>query len=129
LNRETAIQRRIMLALSEAGCTVWRNEVGGMWVGRVIHQDGQTVTLANAQMIQAGLCTGSADLVGISPVVVTPEMVGETVGRFMGIEVKTEKGRASVEQKNWTRHVLARGGVAGIARSEQDAVDLVLGEG
>jgi len=118
MNRETAIQRKIMLALSDNGCTLWRNEVGGMWVGTVVYQDGDTVTLKGARMIQAGLCTGSADLVGIAP-----------GGRFLGVEVKTDKGRPSVEQQNWIRHVNERGGIAGIARSPQGALDLVRGEG
>lgn len=56
MNKETKIQRLIMVKLSEAGHTVWRNETGRFWTGIPIHKDGQTVTLKNAMMIPLGLC-------------------------------------------------------------------------
>lgn len=115
MNEETKIQRLIMLALSENGCTVWRNEVAGAWMGKQIHRDGDQVTLANARMMTFGLCTGSADLIGIH----------HGTGRFIAIEVKTPKGRATKEQLRFIEAVKAAGGIAGIARSPQDALDLI----
>ena len=69
-----------MLALSENGCTVWRNETAGAWMGKQIHREGDQVTLTNARMMTFGLCVGSSDIIGISP-----------DGRFLAIEVKTQK--------------------------------------
>lgn len=103
-----------MIAISEAGHTVWRNETGKFWTGRVIHQDGRTVTLANAQMIPCGLTVGSSDLIGIT-----------STGKFFAIEVKTKKGRVSKEQATFINHVNKSGGIAGVARSPQDALDLL----
>jgi len=114
MNKETRIQRLIMIAISQLGHTVWRNETGSFWTGQVIHKDNRTVTLANAQMIPCGLCKGSADLIGIT-----------NTGKFFAIEVKTPKGRASKEQIQFIEHVNKQGGIAGIARSPQDAVDLL----
>ena len=114
-NPETKIQTRIMLALSDAGCIVWRNESALTWVGRVIHQQGDTVTLANARRLRAGLCTGSSDLIGIH----------KPTGRFLAIEVKTATGRQSTEQRTFLQAVINAGGIAGIARSPQEAVDLL----
>lgn len=114
-NPETKIQNAIMLALSEAGCIVWRNETAGAWVGKKVHGEGNTVTLANARMIQAGLCTGSADLIGIH----------KPSGRFLAVEVKTGTGRPSDEQQKFLAAVTNAGGIAGIARSTQDALDLL----
>src|SRR5690554_1477119 len=107
MNPETKLQRRIMVALSNAGHTVFRNETGQFWTGKVIHKDGGTVTLANAHMIPVGLCVGSSDLVGIQA----------GTGRFFGIEVKTATGRVSKEQSQFIKHVIDRGGIAGVARS------------
>lgn len=114
MNKETKIQRLIMIALSEAGHTVWRNETGNFWTGQVIHKDNQTVTLARAQMMPCGLCKGSSDLVGIT-----------NDGIFFAIEVKTPQGRVSKEQQHFIDHVNEKGGIAGVARSPQDALDLL----
>lgn len=99
--KESDIQRLIMLALSEAGCTIWRNNTG---------------VLKNAAgiPIRFGLCTGSSDLIGIAP-----------DGRFLAVEIKTCKGRATPEQIRFIEIVKARGGIAGIARCPQDALDLL----
>lgn len=125
MNQETKIQRRIMLALSEAGCTVWRNETAGAWVGKVIHKAGDQVTLANARMIKFGLCEGSSDIIGVQPVVITQDMVGQTVGVFMAQEVKTATGKASEKQLNFMDVVRRKGGIAGIVRSVKDALQLI----
>lgn len=114
MNQETIIQKKIMLALSEAGCTVWRNETAGAWVGRKIHSAGDQVTLANARMVQFGLRKGSSDLIGIAP-----------SGRFLAVEVKTEKGRATAEQLQFITNVRSAGGVAFVARSAKEALELL----
>jgi len=114
MNPETRIQNRILLALSEAGCTVWRNETSGAWVGKQIHRDGDQVTLINAHMMTFGLAVGSSDIIGI-----TPE------GRFLAVEVKTPKGRPTKEQLRFIEAVRAAGGIAGIARSVEEALDLI----
>jgi len=116
MNKETKIQNAIMLALSNAGCTVWRVETSGVWVGRKIHSDGDTVTLANARMFLSGLCKGGSDIIGIAP-----------DGRFMAVEVKTDTGRPTKEQLNFINAVKAAGGIAGIARSPREALELLRG--
>jgi len=114
MNQETSIQRRIMLALSKAGCIVWRNETGAAHVGKVIYKKGRQVTLDNAQMLPFGLCRGSSDIIGLCP-----------RGRFLAVEVKTPTGRATKEQLNFIAQVKAKGGIAGIARSVEDALGLL----
>ena len=117
INPETQIQRKIMLALSEAGCTVFRNETSGAWLGKIIHKAGNQVTIANAHMMVFGLAVGSSDLIGIAP-----------NGKFLAVEVKTATGRAAKEQREFIEAVRASGGIAGIARNEQDALALISGE-
>ncbi len=101
--KESDIQRLIMLALSEAGCLIWRNNTG---------------VLKNAAgiPIKFGLCVGSSDLIGLTP-----------AGRFLAVEIKTSKGRATPEQLRFIEAVRARGGIAGIARSPEEALDLLRG--
>ncbi len=99
--KESDIQRLIMLALSEAGCVIWRNNVG---------------VLKNSAgiPIKFGLCVGSSDLIGITP-----------AGRFLAVEIKTPTGRVRPEQLKFIEAVRKHGGVAGIARSPEDALALL----
>ena len=99
--REQDIQRLIMLALSEAGCLIWRNNTG---------------VLKNAAgiPIKFGLCVGSSDLIGLTP-----------TGRFLAVEIKTPTGKATPEQIRFIEAVRARGGIAGIARSPAEALALL----
>lgn len=112
MNQETKIQRQIMLALSDAGCMVFRNETAGAWVGKPVYQDSDTVTLKQARFMQFGLCIGSADIIGLTP-----------DGKFLAVEVKTKTGRASLDQSAFLENIKKQGGKAFIARSPQEALE------
>ena len=60
---------------------------------------------------------------------VTPEMVGQQVAVFLSIEVKTPTGRIRPEQQAWLETVQAAGGIAGVARSVEDALRIVTAHG
>lgn len=111
---EQAIQQRIRLACSRGRVRLWRNNTG-----RLRDERGQLVTF--------GLCPGSADLIGYRSVTITPDMVGATVAVFAAVEVKTASGRPTPEQTAFLAHVTAAGGLAGIARSVEDA-ERILGD-
>ena len=124
--KEMDILRLIQLALSEAGCTVWRNNVAKAWVGdRYVRLANGDMVIKNPRPLNAGLCVGSSDLIGIYPKKVTQDMVGSTVGIFIGHEIKTTKGRPTDDQSRFIEHVNSRGGIAGIARSPADAIALL----
>jgi hypothetical protein len=108
-NLESLIQSQIMLALSESGVLVWRQHVGTF---RPIH---------GGAPIKIGL-TGMADLGAILPVVVTPDMVGRTVGMACQIEVKTPTGRQASAQQCWQAAVEYRGGRYIVGRSAEDVI-------
>jgi VRR-NUC domain len=52
-------------------------------------------------------------------------MVGQKVAIFTSIEVKTAAGRIRPDQKQWLQAVAAAGGIAGVARSVEEAQQLV----
>ena len=116
MNPETKIMNTILMALSKAGCLLFRNESAGAWVGKVLHKDANQVTLTDARMIRFGLAVGSADIIGIAP-----------CGRFLAIEIKTSTGRPTKEQLRFIEAVNNAGGIAGIARSVEDALKLIGG--
>ena len=73
------------------------------------------------RFVRYGLCKGSADLIGIRPVLITPEMVGTTIGQFVGLEVKTERGRPSELQVMFLDLINRNGGIGAIVKSAEEA--------
>ena len=109
---EQTIQQQIRIACSTGDTRLFRNNTG-------------TLRDQHGRPVQFGLCKGSADLIGWKRVTVTPEMVGSTVAVFTSIEVKTPTGRLRPEQQQWLDAVQAAGGIAGVARSVEDAQRLL----
>lgn len=109
---EQTIQQRIRLRCSRGPVRLYRNNTGTLR-----GQHGRPVTF--------GLCVGSADLIGWTTRTITPDMVGQQVAVFTSIEVKTPTGRLRPEQQQWLAAVRAAGGIAGVARSVEDAEGLL----
>ena len=81
---EAAVQNRIRLEASRKGMRIWRNNVGAMMDD-------------NGNFIRYGLCNDSkqmntliksSDLIGIRPVTITQDHVGQIIGQFVAREVK-----------------------------------------
>lgn len=111
---EQSIQQHIRLACSRGPVRLFRNNTGTLY-----DRQGRPVTF--------GLAKGSADLIGWTTRTITPDMVGQRIAVFTSIEVKTLTGRVSPEQQAWLAAVQAAGGIAGIARSVEDAQGLTTG--
>lgn len=112
--KETNISNEIMLATSKLGVVLFKN-VRGLFN-----------SLDGLRKVKAGLLAeGSGDLIGYTPVKITPEMVGQTIAVFTSIETKTLTGQAFQKQKDWRDRVNQRGGKAGIARSVDDAIKII----
>jgi hypothetical protein len=52
-------------------------------------------------------------------------MVGRKLAIFVAIEVKGEHGKATDPQKNFNARVRADGGLAGVARTVEDALAII----
>lgn len=104
---ELAIQNAIRIAHGAGPARLWRNNTGAL-------RD------ASGRLVRYGLCPGSSDLIGLRQVVVTPDMIGQTLAVFAAIEVK-DRGRATPEQQAFIAMVQQAGGLAGVARSTDDA--------
>ena len=109
---EQTIQQHIRLACSKGDCRLFRNNTG-------------TLPDKNGRPVQFGLCKGSADLIGWTTRTVTQDMVGQQIAVFTSIEVKSSSGRVKPEQQQWLNAVQAAGGIAGVARSVGEAMDLL----
>ena len=113
-NAETDLQQRIRLALGlRSDLRLFRNQVGQL-------PDPKT-----GRPVQFGLARGSADLIGWRTVTITPEMVGRRLAVFTSIEVKTPTGRLTPAQHAWLGVVRGAGGIAGVARSVGDSLQII----
>lgn len=108
---EQTIQQQIRLQCSRGPVRLHRNNTG-------------TLLDRNGRPVQFGLAKGSADLIGWTTRTITPDMVGQQVAVFTSIEVKSATGRLRPDQRQWMEAVQAAGGIAGVARSVEDAVGL-----
>jgi hypothetical protein len=122
---ETPILKRCLLALSRAGSRVFRCNTGQGWTGTVTSRDLKSLTLFNPRPFHAGLIEGGADIIGWTTITVTPDMVGARVAVFTAVEVKTLGGRVSPAQRTFLDAVTAAGGIAGVARTDDQAVEIV----
>lgn len=110
---ESAIQAAIRLEAAKRGIALYRNNVGVL-----LDRRGVPVRfgLANdSAAVNAHIKSG--DLIGIRPVLVTPEMVGTTLGVFVSREVKATGWRYTgtpreAAQQRWIDLVRSYGGDA-----------------
>ena len=119
MSSEAAVQQNVRLQASEQDDLLWRNNQGACYdeSGRLIRYG-----LGN-DSAQVNKRIKSSDLIGITKVVVTPDMVGQVIGVFTAIEVKasTWKPRPSDQrvaaQGRFIDVVREYGGIAGFATS------------
>lgn len=129
--------RRTMLALSKEGVRIFRNNVAQGVVGAPIvwvRTEAQAQSVAvrpgdavvrHARVLHAGLFKGSHDLIGWTPVEITPAMVGRSLPVFTSVEQKFGRGVLTPEQMQWGSVIEGAGGLVGVVYSADQAVDLV----
>lgn len=125
MTSETNIMRSIMMACSRGAVRLFRQNTGQAWVGEVVSRTPETLTLRNYRPLHAGLCNGSSDLIGWHSVTITADMIGSQIAVFTALECKTAKGRASADQTNFIEAVNRAGGLAGVVRSEDEALRIL----
>ena len=79
MTTEQDLQQRIRAEASRVGAVLWRNNVGA--AGPVRYGLANDSAAMNRHV-------KSSDLIGLEPVVVTPDMIGSVIGRFVAREVK-----------------------------------------
>lgn len=102
--------RECMLRASELGMLLLRYQCGTFQT-----MDGRPVKVGTP---------GVSDCIGFRPVVITQDMVGQRLAQFVACEVKTPKGRATEQQKQFLALVEQAGGVAITARSADDVAKI-----
>lgn len=130
--------RLTQLKATALGARLWRMSVGLGWFAAptstlkatkamTVNLSAGDVVLRQARPFRAG-AVGMSDNCGLVPVVVTPEMVGQTLAVYLAVEDKSGSGRASDEQKSFIRMVRSFGGRAGVSRNDEDTRRIISGE-
>ncbi len=101
LKTEQEVQNEIRVGLTKAGHMVFRTNVG-------------KVRMMDGRWFDTGLPKGHPDLYGF-----------RSDGQIFYIEVKNEKGRVRPEQRKFIEVVKQRGAKAGVARSLEEALEIV----
>lgn len=121
---ENPVSKAVRLLAAGWGWKLWRNNVGafqddrGVWV---------RYGLANESK-QMNEVIKSSDLIGVAPVTITREMVGQTVGIFVAIETKrsgwkySTNDKRAVAQAKYLSMINDAGGV-GLFVSDPDQLD------
>ena len=124
---EDEVQQRIRLEAPKHKVTLWRNNTGVLK-----DQNGRPVRygLANDSK-KLNEEFKSSDLIGFTPVVITPDMVGRTLAVFTAIEVKAESlqnrklDKRAIAQTNFITFILKNGGFAALCHSVDDFLKAV----
>lgn len=117
---EAAVQVRIRLEASKIGCRLWRNNVGA-YDERNPPSPGSRWGLANDSK-QMNTLIKSSDLIGIRPLLITQDHVGNIIGQFLAREVKKSAWSYSGDKReeaqlNFLNLVNSLGGDAMFANS------------
>lgn len=117
---EAAIQQQIRVDSSKHGVRLWRNNNGA-----TLDETGRMIRFGlGNDSPKINRVLKSSDLIGITPVTVTPHMVNSVVGVFTSIEVKASgwKYRGTDREKAqlaWLNLVLSLGGRAKFASTRE----------
>lgn len=123
---ETWAQNATRIEASKRGARLWRNNRGA-----VTTDTGRHVRfgLANDSM-KMDKYIKSSDLIGITPVIISEDMVGSMVGVFTSIEMKKPGWTFSptdgreVAQLDWLKLIISLGGFATFATGPQNLDNL-----
>lgn len=118
--KESATTSHIRLDAAQLGVDLWRNNTGGFYdeTGRFVRYGLGSFTDKDQK--------ASSDYIGITPVFITPDMVGKVLGVFTAVEMKPsdwkfyQSDKRALYQKNFHDIVKKSGGFAGFATNILD---------
>jgi hypothetical protein len=127
---ESEVQQEIQIKAMHFKCTLMRNNSGSL-----IDKDGRPVRFGLGNISkQHNDKIKSSDLIGITEVVITQEMVGKTLGVFTAFECKEEAWKSNKKldaretaQLAFINFVKAKGGIASFVNSV-DELPKIFGE-
>ena len=128
MRSESEVQQRVQIEAAKHGVVLMRNNSGQM-----VGLEGRSVRFGLGNIsAKHSEHSKSSDLIGISTIVITSDMVGKKIGVFTAIEVKTEDwndgkklDKRETAQLNFIQWVRERGGIAGFVNSVDSFIHLL----
>lgn len=117
--------RKLTLLSLPRTSRMFRNNTGMAWQGTQLQAPPGRVILKDARPVHYGLVVGGSDLIGWNSITITPDMVGKKVAVFTAVELKAGRTSTSKDQINFIQQVRDAGGIAGIARTPEEAKSLL----
>lgn len=121
------LTNQIREAASKIGARLFVMSSGTFWQGQIVSKTDDTLTLKHPRRVTVGF-EGLSDLLGGSPVTITPDMVGQTLLVVTAVEVKAGNDKPRPKQPEFVAFIKKAGGRAGFARSIDDALKICRGE-
>ena len=110
---ENEVQQLVQIEAAKSGIVLMRNNSGALKdaTGRVVRYGLGNISEKQNENFK------SSDLIAVTPIVITPEMVGKTIGVFTAVEVKREgwvfkNDKRETAQLNFIEWVNKKGGIA-----------------
>lgn len=119
--KEKDVQQLVKLEASKKGARLWRNNIGATYdnKGNFIRYGLANESEAQNRIIKA------SDLIGIKPVVITQDMVGQTIGQFLCREIKHGNWLFNIKDERiraqlaWINLIKSLGGDAKFTNGEE----------
>lgn len=124
---ESTIGQEIQVQAMHYKCTLLRNNSGALEdkTGRLVRYGLGNVSKKHQENFK------SSDYIGITEVLITPDMIGKIVGVFTAIEAKREDwnetkklDKHEIAQNNFLQWVKLKGGIAGFANTIDKLKDI-----
>ena len=110
--KEIQIQNQIRIACNTGEIRLWRNNIGKAKI--------------HGAIVNFGIPgPGGSDLIGFKTITITSEHVGKKIAVFAAVECKSATGKPSKEQTAFINFINESGGMAGIARSPEEAQSIL----
>lgn len=122
---ESTVQQEVQIEAMQFKCTLMRNNNGAC-----TDKDGRLVRYGLGH-VSPKQEIKSSDLIGITEVLITPDMVGKIVGVFTALEVKKEEWNPTkklddheIKQNNFLQFVKSKGGIAAFVHKVDNLKDI-----
>ena len=124
---EDEVSQRILMEAPKHNCHLLRNNSGAFTneAGRNVRFGLGNVSKRLSEQIK------SSDFIGITEVLITPDMLGCKIGVFTAIEVKRSDWKLKIAdvreraQKNFIDFIQSKGGIAGFCNSVESFIALI----
>jgi ribosomal protein S19 len=134
-NEETNIVNAIRRDCSQGAIRLFRNGTGQAYEGQIRSPKGgvgkfsqDMIILRDPRIVRYGLAVGSSDLIGWRSIEITPDMVGQKIAQFVALEVKTDKGKMTDNQRHFIQQVNQAGGAGSVIHSVAEAQSFLGGK-